>query len=462
MRRFDEVPGWRYVVLAVVLLALFFILRWVDEDDDAGSVHLREPLVGIHVKLKPGRVHSMTAVGGTLPRRLFSRIHATAAAYDDPRDRWFIVDVGESRVAETLQRLALDPAIEQAFVPPPDVLATELSPAHSLVEPTAAGDDACPITTPSFESHQGYLGPAPFGIDAPAAWRRGALGQGVWFADIEGGWNANHEDLNGERITHAGGKPVNRAGWREHGTAVLGEVVGRDNGRGVVGIAPEVERIFTSSIGGTNVADAIDVAAESMRAGDVLLIELQRTGPRGSFLPIEFWDDNYDAIAAATARGIVVIEAAGNGGENLDHPRYRGKLSRATRDSGAILVGAGGPPRDGFSDRERLDFSNYGSRVDVQGWGRMVATLDYGDLQRCADAADRHYTGRFSGTSSASPIVAGAAILLESYARSRGTLLTPADVRDILRATGSPQTGDPGEREPIGPRPDLAAALSRL
>ena len=61
-------------------------------------------------------------------------------------------------------------------------------------------------------------------------------------------------------------------------------------------------------------------------------------------------------------------------------------------------------------DRVRLDFSNYGSRVDVQGWGRMVATLEYGDLQSCtgaeADYTDRHYTGEFAGTSSASPIVA--------------------------------------------------------
>ena len=465
MRRFDEVPGWRYVLLALLALALIFILRWVDSEDDppeqvAACDCAADPLVAIHIKFKPGMLR-MTDVAGRSPRHLFSRMHATTAAYDDPRDRWVIVDVPASRVDETLATLATDPAIEQAFVPPADVLATQLSPARSLVAPRmdATADDACPINTPSFESHQGYLGPAPFGIDAPAAWRRGVLGQGVWFADIEGGWNAAHEDLHGERITHAGGKPVVGPGWREHGTAVLGEVVGRDNGRGVVGIAPEVERIFTSSIGGTNVADAIDVAAESMRAGDVLLIELQRSGPRGSFLPVEYWDDIYDAIEAATSRGVVVIEAAGNGGENLDHPAYKGKLSR--RDSGAIMVGAGGPPREGFRDRERLDFSNYGSRVDVQGWGRKVATLDYGDLQRCA-GADRHYTGEFAGTSSASPIVAGAAILVESYARSRGTVLSPRDVREILRGTGSPQTGSAAAREPIGPRPVLSRALASL
>jgi hypothetical protein len=74
---------------------------------------------------------------------------------------------------------------------------------------------------------------------------------------------------------------------------------------------------------------------------------------------------------------------------------------------------------------------------------------------------DRHYTGEFAGTSSASPIVAGAAVLLESYARSRSRGPLPAaDIRALLRATGTPQTG--AAREPIGPRPDLAPAFDAI
>jgi subtilisin family serine protease len=418
-------------------------------------------VTAIHIKYRAGHVNT-AAIAGSEPRPLFSSMRMHRAADDDPRARWMLVEVPARDAAGVLAQLARDPDVEQAFVPPEVTLPTSRRRRVQVIETTdvVAADDSCPIRTPSYESYQGYLGPAPAGINAPAAWNVGAMGQGVWFADLEGGWNAAHEDLPGDRITHvAGDKMIDRY-WEMHGTAVLGEVVGLPNGKGVVGIAPETERVFTSSIGGIAVADALDAAAEQLRAGDVLLIELQGTGPRGRFLPIEWWDDNFDAIEAATKRGVIVIEAAGNGGEDLDHRTYKGKLSRSARDSGAIVVGAGGPPRDGFADRERLDFSNYGTRVDVQGWGRMVATLDYGDLQACA-GTDRHYTGQFSGTSSASPIVAGAAILVQSAAKQLGRdVLSPAQLRELLRATGTPQAGD--TREAIGPRPDVARALDAL
>jgi subtilisin family serine protease len=367
---------------------------------------------------------------------------------------WWELSVPASRLDAELASLRADPSVIEAYVVP----------VYSLPsEGAGATADSCPINTPSYSDHQGYLDPAPSGIDAPAMWRTSARGQGVWFADVEGGWNTKHEDLPGDRITHVGGTPVIDQSWRAHGTAVLGEVVGRDNGKGVTGIAPDVERVFTSSIGGTDVADALDTAANALRPGDVMLIELQGSGPRGRFVPIEYWDDNYEAIKAATDRGVIVVEAAGNGNEDLDLRIFKGKFDRRVRDSGAIMVGAGGPPRPGFRDREKLDFSNYGARVDVQGWGRMVATLDYGDLQSCKGAergyTDRHYTGKFAGTSSASPIVAGAAVLVESYLRAKhGVVMSPRELRALLRATGTPQAGSTARQ--IGPRPDLARLLA--
>jgi len=172
-------------------------------------------------------------------------------------------------------------------------------------------------------------------------------------------------------------------------------------------------------------------------------------------------DDGRARWIRVRADGPAEAARLGNGGEDLDHRAYGRKFDRAHRDSGAIMVGAGGPPREGFDDRARLDFSNYGGRVDVQGWGRKVATLDYGDLQACGDPQrDRHYTGEFAGTSSASPIVAGAAVILEGIARQRGRVLAPAALRDLLRRTGTPQAGDTSQA--IGPRPDLERAIRAL
>ncbi|MDQ3341226.1 MAG: S8 family serine peptidase [Myxococcota bacterium] len=453
---------WKLVVGAIVATATVFVCEPRDHEAHwrCGTSSAMGPVTYVHVKF---RSQGAARAAGYEP--LFTQLSANAV---DDRARWSRLAVPEHAAVHAAAQIARQPDVEQAFVQP-SIGLPHHGPEHfhddNTLELTLLSEDpSCPLTTPSFEEHQGYLGPAPHGIDAPAAWRKGYRGAGIWFADIEGGWNAKHEDLPGDRITHVAGQPINDPSWRAHGTAVLGEVVGRDNGKGVVGIAPDIDQVFTASIGGIAVADALDIAASKLRAGDVLLIELQGVGPRGTYVPVEYWDDIYDAIAVATKRGVIVIEAAGNGAENLDHRAYNRKFDRKKRDSGAIMVGAGGPPRDGFRDRERLDFSNYGSRVDVQGWGRKVATLDYGDLQACdldqRENVDRDYTNEFSGTSSASPIVAGAAVILEGAAKQRGRVLSPEELRGLMQRTGTPQAGN--TKENIGPRPDLARALDAL
>lgn len=453
----------RLLIAAVLVLALVRLCGGGDDNDEAVVD------VVAHVKLSGGAGSGwmkLAGVAGSEP--LFARPTAAlaldrlAAAVRSGQpmpdlDRWRRVRLRGSRgtIDRALAALARSPDVASAFLPPVPELAT-------VARLSSDSGESCPIKTPPYDARQKYLGPAPSGVDAPFAWALpGGRGQAVAFADVEGGWNREHEDLPAGRLEDVGGRDMRGREWQAHGTAVLGEVAAVDNGLGMTGIAPEVARLVTSSIRDLSTAEAIDRAQAALDPGDVLLIELHAIGPRRRFLPVEYWDDVYDAVRIATGRGVVVVAAAGNGAEDLDHPRYRGKLDRAGRDSGAILVGAGAPDEDGFVDRSRLDFSNHGSRVDVQGWGRMVATLDYGDLQGC-DAHGRKYTALFAGTSSASPVVAGAAVLVESvYRTRRGCALPPRALRAILAATGSPQTDGPHgpASQHIGPRPDLARAM---
>jgi len=111
-----------------------------------------------------------------------------------------------------------------------------------------------------------------------------------------------------------------------------------------------------------------------------------------------------------------------------------------------------------------LDFSNFGSCVDVQGWGREVTTCGYGDLQGGSNE-DLWYTDTFSGTSSASPVIVGSVASLQGALRARGKpLLTPATGAQPLAHTGSPQQNEPGRpaTQHIGNRPNLRQAAEQL
>lgn len=324
------------------------------------------------------------------------------------------------------------------------------------------------LTSPDFISQQEYLNAATDGINAIYAWGLpGGTGSKVTIVDVEYSFNKNHEDL--PSIPIIGGQMYNGFG-NDHGTAVLGEMVGKNNSYGVKGIAYAAHAKFSSACMNSacsnyNPANAINTARTNSAYGDVILIE-QQTPVCGlsDYGPLEWDKAVFDAIKLATGAGRIVVEAAGNGNVNLDGPGCNNKFNRSVRDSGAIIVGAGSPPTNlSQVDRSRLDFSTYGSRVDVQGWGYYVTTTGYGDLY-AGTGKNQWYTSSFSGTSSSSPIVAGAAAVLSSIAEQRGLKKSPKTIRSILTNTGSPQQDDPSfpASEHIGPRPNLKAAIAKL
>ncbi len=323
---------------------------------------------------------------------------------------------------------------------------------------------------PDYQPNQDYREAAPDGIDADFAnTLAGGDGTGIKIIDIEGSWNFSHIDLSKAAGVHIAGELIINPDWRNHGTAVIGQLIADDDSLGIVGICPGAD-IGTISIGSMSTSAAILTAVDNLSAGDMILIELHAPGPHFNFetrldqlgyVCMEYWQDVFDAIQYAWAAGIVVIEAAGNGAEDFDDAGIYGQLfDTSYRNSHAIIAGAGHPPVD-INDLEEESFSNYGERVNIQGYGSDIYTTGYGGLYNGGGVEDSFYTATFGGTSGASPIVAGAAACLQGrYQELYGTYMTSDQIRDIIVATGTLQKGNLTKL--IGPRPNLAAAFAAL
>ena len=377
---------------------------------------------------------------------------------------FFRMQAEDDRLEDLAETVRRDPSVLGAYIQPQ----TELPVLNSMLP----SSNPPPVVSPDFTSQQGYLERSPDGIGARAAWRRaGGRGAGVKIIDIEWEWNLTHEALVHHRIPIFAGAP--RTGdldGRNHGTAVLGVTSARGGGFGVTGICGEATVQTLTNTGGITDAEAIVLAAELLDPGDILILEMHRPGPKTNFMqdanqigyiPVEWWPYDLAAIQYAAGRGIVVVETAGNGGEDLDDslydvpaagfpPTWRNPFRRSSVDSGAILVGAGAPPpgthtRDHGPARSRLDFSNYGSSLDAQGWGQEVTTCGYGEVQGGLDE-NYWYTDEFAGTSSATPIVAGALACVQGARKAKNKApCTPAQMRHLLRLpnTGAPQQDGP-------------------
>ncbi len=152
---------------------------------------------------------------------------------DDTRNRWFYALVPFSLSLDAFAgELAAVNGVDAdslATDPPMTPWDAELS-----LDPDEAAEDLDAFAQPWLSGD---------GINVVKAWAYpGARGQSIRVADIEQGWTFDHIDLydtaRPDRIRRVYG--LNQA-YMGHGTAVLGILAARDDGRGCTGAVPDAE-----------------------------------------------------------------------------------------------------------------------------------------------------------------------------------------------------------------------------
>ncbi len=152
----------------------------------------------------------------------------------------------------------------------------------AYLPPIPENADVAP-PTPNLQGNQTYLNPAPRGIDAFYSWNQpGGKGELIKIVDIESGWNLNHEDLPSMFVTDG---RILTGDDAQHGTAVMGVMLAKDDGSGVTGIVPNASGGVVSVRRGQgiwghyDVAEAVYIGLLNMAEGDVMLIEQHSKGP---------------------------------------------------------------------------------------------------------------------------------------------------------------------------------------
>ena len=249
---------------------------------------------------------------------------------------------------------------------------------------------------------QTQMGIADADIDAAAAWKV-ALGGGVRVAVVDSGVDVSHDDLVGQ-VTQgwdfvdgdSNPSPVGSGPDEAHGTMVAGVIAAADNDVGIAGVAPgagilNMRACESGQCRSGDVANSIYYAVDA--GADIVNLSLGSPGT-GDF-PIA------SAIDYARAHGVLVVAAAGNGGQDMDN-----------LPGGEIMIPAGLPHENilavgASTDRDRIaEFSNYGESLDLFAPGQEILTT--------AGVGLPQYV-YIDGTSFAAPIVSGVAALLLSH-----------------------------------------------
>ncbi|MGI2901767.1 S8 family serine peptidase [Tolypothrix sp. VBCCA 56010] len=272
-------------------------------------------------------------------------------------------------------------------------------------------------------------------VKAPSAWATGYTGKGVVVAVVDTGVDRNHDDLkdniwtNSKEIANNGidddgnGYVDDFNGWNfdgndnntldvaGHGTHVSGTIAGENNNFGVTGIAYDAKimpvKVLDDSGSGSYDAIAQGIRYAADNGANVINLSLGGSYPDSGL---------ESALKYASSKGAIVVMAAGN--ESGFQPGYPAHYA----DETGIAVGA--------VDKE----NNLASFSNLAGFNPLTYVTAPG-VDVYSTLPGNKYAD-YSGTSMASPHVAGVVALM----LSANPNLTDAQVRQILEDTSGNST----------------------
>src|SRR5919205_62552 len=244
-------------------------------------------------------------------------------------------------------------------------------------------------------------------------------------AILDTGISLNHPDLNVYRQQTFVANTTTANDDNGHGTHVAGIAAAKDNSIGVVGVAPGA-RLWAlkvldkdGAVAISTIIKGIDYVTQHAKEIDVVNLSF---GCECNSPALDA------AINSSVEAGVTYTVAAGN--EHKDASTFSPANDpsviavSAISDSDGKCGGLGPSPEHG-NDDSLADFSNYGKAISISAPGVNILST----------YKDNSYT-TLSGTSMASPFVAGAAALYKASHKSA----SPSEVRSVLLKTGSIQS----------------------
>lgn len=229
------------------------------------------------------------------------------------------------------------------------------------------------------------------------------------FVDDVRGWDFRDNDNNPDDATSS-----RNPGHGTHCAGIIGAA--SNNGKGIAGLARKVSLMPVRFLGADGSGDlmsaakAIDYATNN--GADIISASWGAQVARANVGPI------LEAIERAGEKGVIFVAAAANDGRNNDTR----EIYPANAGFDNVISVAASDPED-----QKPSWSNYGkATVDLASPGLNILSTIPGNKYQ-----------NLSGTSMATPLVAGAVALILTQAQEDGLILKPIEIRSILQATGA-------------------------